>query len=1008
LGKSPLLTGATFHRSYGPGMKITFRLRFYTHFGQSLFLCGNHEALGVGKIENAIPLRYLDSEFWEATIEIPSPPDKKFSYRYILRNPNGSMIEDWEDSRAINPASLASGNVLVIDSWNDMGAAQNVFYTEPFKNVLLKNEQTGVSETAPQNSTHTFKVKAPLLKQGETLCILGGGEALGNWSTQSPRLLNLTPGEDFLTARLDLSKERFPVEYKYGVYSVEQARFVHYEEGENRVLRAEAKQSAADLQSADIAQIPGRSSADYKSAAPSGNLHILVNDGFVRLPATTWRGAGLAIPVFSLRSEKSFGVGEFADLKLLVDWGSKIGLKLIQILPINDSTATHTWLDSYPYAATSAFALHPLYLNLNSIASDANKPLLKKLEPERKRLNALEALDYEAVMKAKLSFIREIFPSQKTETFSSAEYREFFEKNKHWLKPYAAFSYLRDKFGSPDFNQWPAFRTYNAEEVEALAANDWSAGLRPGESKAVSETGRVGDPRSACDEIELHYFIQFHLHTQLRGAVEYAHARGLILKGDLAIGVSRLSADVWQYPELFNPDLQAGAPPDPFSDKGQNWGFPTYNWPRMKQDGFAWWRRRFEQMSAYFDAFRIDHILGFFRIWSIPAHAVEGILGYFVPAIPLRIEEFQQREIPFHRERYVKPLINDEVLSEIFGGDAEHVKREFLNSENLGHYSLKPEFATQRRVEKYFTAKTTSPSPATKERERDGVRVGLENAPNKIVSSSPQPSPPLHGGEGESTAKLKAGLFDLISNVILIEAESADGPEYHFRFFMDRTTSFKFLDPQTQSQLRDLYVDYFFRRQDAFWANEAMQKLPAFKRCTNMLICGEDLGLVPDCVPDVMKHLGILSLEVQRMPKQMNRDFSRPAEAPYLSVVTPSTHDMSTIRGWWEEDRNATQKFYSTELGLPGDAPQICTGALNEAVIAQHLASPAMWSIFQLQDLLGVDEQLRHPNPAAERINVPANPKNYWQYRMHLSLERLQSSERFNNRLRDLIGNSGR
>ena len=305
----------------------------------------------------------------------------------------------------------------------------------------------------------------------------------------------------------------------------------------------------------------------------------------------------MAIPVFSLRSENSFGVGEFADLKLLADWGSQAGLKLIQILPINDTTATHTWTDSYPYAAISAFALHPICLNLSRVATGRNQALLKRLEPERQRLNALDALDYKAVMKAKLDFIKQIFPSEKAKTCQRQDYRRFFSDHRLWLAPYAMFCHLRDRFGTSDFSRWPAHRNYRAEEVAALVAED----------------------SPAADDIARHYFIQYHLHLQLQEAVAYAHERGIILKGDIAIGVYRHGADVWQQPELFHTDVQAGAPPDAFAVKGQNWGFPTYNWPRMKEDGFAWWKRRFAQMSRYFDAFRIDHILGFFRIWSIPA-----------------------------------------------------------------------------------------------------------------------------------------------------------------------------------------------------------------------------------------------------------------------------------------------------------------------------------------------------------------------------------------------------
>jgi 4-alpha-glucanotransferase len=420
-------------------------------------------------------------------------------------------------------------------------------------------------------------------------------------------------------------------------------------------------------------------------------------------------------------------------------------------------------------------------------------------------------------------------------------------------------------------------------------------------------------------------------------------------------------------PELYFMDLQAGAPPDDFAVKGQNWGFPTYNWKHMREDDYAWWKRRFEQMSRYFDAFRIDHILGFFRIWSIPEHAVEGIMGYFVPAIPVSITEFHQRGIWFDLSRYTRPFINDSILWEMFGPDEKKVKP-YLAKLGDGLYALKEEFDTQKKIERHFQS--------------------LE--------------------AGEENDRIKLGLFDLISNVILFEEKGSQGGSFHFRFNMQSTFSFRYLDGHTQQQLRDLYVDYFFRRQDEFWKKEAMEKLPALKRASKMLICGEDLGMVPACVPEVMQQLGFLSLEIQRMPKDSKKEFFHPSEAPYLSVVTPSTHDMSTIRGWWEEERSRTQRFFNNELGQYGEAPFYCEAWINRAIVIQHLYSPAMWSIFQVQDLFGIDEKLRKPDPNVERINVPANPKHYWRYRMHISLEELMRQKEYTSALKLLVNASGR
>ena len=887
-------------------MNITFRIRFGTRPGQSLWLAGSHPLPS-----HPLSMQYVDPECWQVTVPLTTQATHlPLNYAYVVRQADGSQTTDQGRYRALIPARFACADLLVIDAWNQAGLVGNVFYTEPFKKTLLAENFTEVSVPPTAAATHTFRVQAPLLARGQTLCLLGEGPLLGDWKTESPLLLYRRREDDYFSVQLDLCGQPVPLAYKYGVFDVEKNRFVRFEGAANRTLKASA----------------GR------------DQHIVINDGFAELPLDIWHGAGVAVPVFSLRSKKSFGVGEFADLKLLADWGQKTGLKLIQLLPINDTSATGTWKDSYPYAAISAFALHPIYLNLAAVANAQNKKRVKELEPERQRLNALDAVDYEAVMKAKLKFVRTIFSSQKAATFRGREYKKFFAENRHWLVPYAAFCFLRDRFGTVEFSRWPEHQTFDAEKIAALARDN--------------------------DEIAFHCFIQYHLHLQLKDAVAHVHAAGLVLKGDLAIGVYRHGADAWQQPELFHLDMQAGAPPDPFSAKGQNWGFPTYNWPRMAADGFAWWKQRFAQLGGYFDAFRIDHILGFFRIWSSPAHAVEGILGYFVPALALEPSEFAARGIHFDRERLTQPWITDAVLNELFGRDVEVVRREFLLGIGSGNYALKPEFATQRQVETCFATRKPTARNAT----------------------------------------WKTGLFDLISNVVLLEVDG----KFHFRFAMEQTASFKDLAPDQQSKLRDLYVDYFFRRQDDFWMREAMQKLPALKRVTNMLICGEDLGLVPACVPEVMRDLGFLSLEIQRMPKTMGVAFARPASAPYLSVVTPSTHDMSTIRGWWEEDGELTQKFFNDELGRPGEAPREATPEMVEAVVRQHLASPAMWSIFQLQDWLGLDGHLRRADVEAERINVPAIPNFYWRYRLHLDLERLLQAEDFNARLARLIHENGR
>ena len=896
-------------------VKIEFYLRFYTHPGQSLFISGNTTVLGNGDPEKAMAMQYMDREFWHGSLVLEAPLSHPLQYHYILRGEDGAITEEWGDDRCWDFSTADAEELQFVDTWNYAGQYENVFFTAPFRNVLLRAGETGKKTRARGPLTHIFRVKAPLLQKGEVLCLLGNGPALKEWNEEAPVLM--AREGNWWTCRLHVPKEATPIVYKYGVYHQKEKRFLRYEAGENRLLHGDAHHNKINV------------------------LH----DGFAGMPNNTWRAAGVAIPVFSLRSRKSFGVGEFTDLPLLIDWASKCGLRLVQILPVNDTIATHTWWDSYPYAAISAFALHPLYLNLEKCAGRKYADLVKPLRKKQKELNDLPEVNYDEVLKIKLLAVKELYDLQKEEFEKDPDYRRFFEDNKHWLAPYAAFCYLRDKNGTPDFTRWKSHAVYDKEVIGRFVA--------PG-----SRHYRL---------IALQYFIQYHLHLQLREAADHAHEKGVVMKGDIPIGIYRYSCDAWMEPRLYHMDQQAGAPPDNFAVSGQNWGFPTYNWEEMEKDGFGWWRQRFGQMSNYFDGFRIDHILGFFRIWSIPMDAVQGILGHFSPAIPVYRSEFNERNIWFDHDRYTKPFINDAVLWEVFGPDSELVKTAYLEGQGDAFYTLKDEFRTQRKVEAHFA-------------------TGQQSAAND---------------------RIRDGLYDLIANVILLDVEGA-GRGFHFRIAMESTSSFRYLEYNTQQQLKDLYINYFFSRQDEFWRKEAMHKLPALKRATDMLVFGEDLGMVPRCVPEVMRQLGILSLEIQRMPKNPAREFFHPGGAPYLSVVTPSTHDMSTIRGWWEEDREATQRFFNRELEQWGEAPLFCEPWINKAVVLQHLHSPAMWSIFQLQDIMGMSEVFRRENPHDERINIPADPHHYWRYRMHLSIEELMKEKAFNEELKDYVTASGR
>jgi len=896
-------------------MKIHFKINYNTVWGQRLLITGNLPILGNGDYRKAMNLIYSHPGNWLGTVELQADQLTDFHYQYIIFDENAnSCVPEWGEMRKISTEFSNATNILCVDEWNEASAIENTLSSAPFKEVLLKDEHPNETITVPSKFTHYYRVKAPLLPKNYVLCMIGNCKQLGNWAVKKPLLMKKSG--DFWHAYVDLSKCQAEVQYKYGLYDPEVDCFCGFENGPDRPTEI----------------------------LNDKNALVQHHDGFAHISVPTWKGAGVGLPVFSIRTKQSFGVGDFGDMKLFIDWSARVGMKLIQVLPLNDTIGTHTEADVLPYAAITAFALNPLFLNLPAMG---NLPVTHSLQKEYKRkqleLNASKLVDFLQVVNFKMAYARELYLIQKEKFLKNKSFQQFLKESEYWIGSYAVFCVLRDKYKTSDYRQWEENATFSQSLVDAMTATD----------------------SSDFDEVAVHYFIQYHLHVQLSEAHTYAHQRGVVLKGDIPIGVNRNSVDTWAHPELFHLDKQAGAPPDMFSVKGQNWELPTYNWSAIKRTEFEWWKMRFAQMSNYFDTFRVDHILGFFRIWQIPMDQVEGVMGSLYPSEPVKINEFGDKGIYFDYNRFCRPYVTDTILWDFFGEESGWVKTNCLQVEDGWVLRLKPEYCSQKFVEELFN-------------------------------------------NGTISERVKWGLFDLISNVLFFEEQGSNGTRFYPRFGMQSVRSFADLDDFSRQKLDELYVDYYFKRQDAHWYKSGMEKLPALKRSTNMLICGEDLGLMTRCVTDVMKELSILSLEVQRAPKTSTIEFFHPADAPYLSVVTPSTHDMSTVRGWWEEDRGVTQRFYNQQLGHGGDAPWFAEWWICRDILLQHLYSPAMWAIFQMQDLLSISDKIRSENPHDERINVPSNSLFSWRYRLHVNMEDLLLNDEFNDELRNYIIQSGR
>lgn len=880
-------------------MNIHFTIRYRTYYGQELFVEAVGAANNSGEMPERFSLEFLDGEHWHGVVDLPHDTTY-FRYKYVVRQNDGHFIEEADTGRSVSPRGK---EMHVFDQWVDAGDTRNFYYSNIFQQVLLRPPNQ--PKTLPQQFTHEFKVRAPLLKKHEVLCMIGSTQTFGHWQTGHPLLMQRE--QDYFIARISLKSSDWPLAYKYGVYNLLNKKFQYFEQGANRHFFHIEE-----------------------------NRQYVIHDGYARFQHV-WKGAGIAVPVFSLRSKNGFGTGEFTDIPLLIDWAKKTGIQLIQLLPVNDTITNNTWADSYPYAAISAIALHPLYINLKQVAGREHAPVLRKLSAHKRKLNALGEVNYPKVIQLKLAALRELFELQQGKLKADGDFKQFVTQNDDWLRPYAIFSTLRDQFNTPDYSKWPGHTVYTQKLADRMLKDEHTR-----------------------TKIYFYYYIQYHLHRQLREATNYARQNGVAVKGDLPIGLYRFSCDVWLNPHMVHLDRQAGAPPDDFAVTGQNWGFPTYNWDHMARDGYAWWKRRLSHMNHYFDAFRIDHILGFFRIWSIPRDQTEGIMGRFDPAIPVSRQEFASRNIHFDRDRYCKPYITPQTLQEIFGSDIRRIMKTYLTLWN-NRYKLKEKYNTQRKID-----------------------------------------------EIDEPENVKHGLKALCANVILFEDKHKGERQFHFRFDIANTNSIRDLDYDTKQSLYRLYDDYYYQRQDSFWKENGKKKLEPLKEYTNMLIFGEDLGLVPPVVPQVMRELRILSLEVERMPKSSDREFFHPADAPYFCVVTPSTHDMSTLREWWHEDVQKTQRFYNFMLGNYGKAPRECTPDLALQIVNQHVHSPAMWSIFQLQDLFALQEDLRVSDYRSERINDPANPNNRWQYRMPITLEKLLEYETFNQQIGSLLTKSER
>lgn len=871
---------------------LKFRLNYRTDWEERICVL-----IRTGRRPSLLRMDTADGYCWTGELEMPAGTTE-IDYAYAVCNKSDQVIRRENGGMRHFDTGLRS-HIVLADEWMERGLPQ-VMRRAAFADCIFRCAGENLANMEPITRPYLLLLSAMPPPAGMRWGVLGNTPAWGEWKPEKVRFLQRTGIYEW---GLPLAATDFTdgVEYKYVLVDELNHSRVIWEEGGNRSLTPLplAKNEAAVKQ-----------------------------DDTPRMHTAPWRGAGVVIPVFSLRSDHSFGIGDFGDLALLVDWVRSVGMHAIQILPINDTTATNTWHDSYPYNSVSVFALHPIYIDPSEWSHTA---AYRRHEARGHSLNGLQQVDYEEVWRLKWNFLVDLYQECGERITGSPSYKIFRQEQAEWLEPYARFCCLRDRYHEADFRKWPAEREEPTEE-----------------------------------EVDLHCFVQYLLDRQLQAVHTKARNCGIIIKGDIPIGICRNSVPAWKDGRLFHFDGQAGAPPDVFAVKGQNWKFPTYNWEEMARDDYAWWRKRLHHMARYFDAYRIDHVLGFFRIWEIPTDQRDGIMGRFRPALPLSESEILQWGFRNSPARFSKPFVTDGKYNQL-EKKAGHLRPYFLQTAD-GVWELKPEWRSQQYIVDHVHD------------------AGVRNVLNQVATE-----------------------------VLFLEDPERPG-YYHPRIAAQFTDVFQTLSEQDQAAFNRLYDNFFYMRHTQFWADEALRKLPSLvdnAQATdgtenNMLPCAEDLGMIPACVKDVLQELQILSLEIQRMPKNTAQQFSDLADNPYLSVATIATHDMPPLRLWWQEEREAAQAFWADVLHRPGKAPSAAPAEMCEQVVSMHLACPSMLCLISLQDLLSFDDKLRSPHPEEEQINVPSNPDQYWRYRMHLTIEALIAATSYNEKLRGLISRNGR
>lgn len=853
-------------------------------------------------------------------------PYASFSYYYQVENGDGSVErQEWCGAERAYVFD-ASVHYVFSDLWQESPSSR-ILFTSAFRvwrQHWREDKQEcneGVCQTRLPMFRRTilFRVFAPQLKDNEELAICGNHPVLGDWNPScAVRMRRMGEQEWAMTVRVD--NVALPLEYKYVVIDRQSHRMKQWEEGDNR---------------------------STGSCLLTDGEALVLFGSLVRLPERRWLSAGVSVPLSVLRSEQSCGIGDFGDLRRLVDWAISVGMRIIHLPPLHDTVLKGDCRDNNPYHSVSSCALHPQYLDLVALGEIADKVAMKRFREKRKELEALDGIDDEGVWRVKSEYAWRRFEEEGETVLASQAFKEFHQKNAFWLIPYAVFCALHKELAASGAVERAEWSTYCEKILEGTAC------LTP----------------SLEREIHKIEYVQYHLHRQLKSVSDYARSHGVVLMTDVPAGVCSNCVDRWLYSDLFDDAVSLGQKPSDATPEGSVSMLIPFRKPVTEQQQaafIAWWHGRMERTAEFFDAIHLPQAISYVSAWVVPRHQVSATMGQFCPSLPLTVEELAMFGLKWPRDMYARPWIDDAIVAQLFGLCAEKVKSQYLLPASNGFYRLRDEVASPACLQHVFEERTD-----------------------------------------ESSLYVKEGLRRLAANVLFVEDVHRSG-EFHPRFDGLHTSAFRMLNEEEKQAYRRVYRHYFGNRHEALWHCCANRFFAEVAGRTRMLVVANGDGAHLCGWDEVLAAHGVFPFSVSASSKSGDAEFGQLERNPCRSMVAASALGTASLQQWWEECLPRAQRYAMSVLQKEMFAPCHLSPTLAEEIVARHLHSPSMFCVLNMQDWLAISGTSYAVGGRTEGMGRTFGEDNRWRNRMPFTLSQLQGDDAFNEKIRQMIKGCGR